>query len=80
MTVISYAERSTASTSTSFPQGRSVTGRWFPRLLSAAAGFMERVHRQRMIAELHSLDDYLLKDIGIARCEIWYRVSHPQDR
>jgi uncharacterized protein YjiS (DUF1127 family) len=79
MTVISFTERSTGRTSTSFSEAAC---RWFGLqwLFDAAAAIAEHVHRQRMIAELYALDDRHLKDIGIARCEIWYRVNHPQER
>jgi uncharacterized protein YjiS (DUF1127 family) len=82
MTFISFTERSTGSASTSFSGYVSVAGRRFGLqwLFSAAAGFVERVQRNRAIAELQGLDDQLLKDIGVARCEIWYRVNHPQER
>ena len=44
-------------------------------LARLAARFAE--HRlQRMIAELETLDDRHLKDIGIVRGEIWHRVYH----
>ena len=79
MTAISYTER---SASTSFPQTRSFVSRWFGSrwLLNAMARFAERVQRQRAVSELQALDDRLLHDLGVARCEIWYRVNHPQDR
>lgn len=31
-------------------------------------------------AELHAFSDYELKDIGLARCEIDYRLRHPHER
>jgi uncharacterized protein YjiS (DUF1127 family) len=82
MTFISITERSTGSASTSFSGHMSVAGRRFGLqwLFNVAAGFVERVQRNRAIAELHGLNDQLLKDIGISRCEIWYRVNHPQER
>lgn len=79
MTVISFTERSTGRTSALVFEAAS---RWFGLqwLFNAAARFAERVHRQRAIAELHALDDRMLSDMGIARCEIWYRVNHPEKR
>jgi uncharacterized protein YjiS (DUF1127 family) len=76
MTFISFTERSAESAS------RTFAGRWFgwTWLFNAAARFAERVHRNRMIAELQALDDRHLRDIGISRCEIWYRVNHPHER
>ena len=82
MSVISFSTRSTQSVSSSLLESAMSTGRGFVLqwLLNAAARIVERVQRQRAIAELQALDDHHLKDIGIARCEIWYRVNHPQDR
>ena len=82
MSAISFTERSAESASRSFSQSESTAGRCFGLqwLFDAAAAIAERVQRQRAIAELQALDDCHLKDIGIARCEIWYRVNHPQDR
>src|SRR4051794_31485526 len=53
-------------------------GRWtgFSVLARLAARFAEHRQKQRMIAELESLDDRHLKDIGIVRGEIWHRVYH----
>ena len=45
-------------------------------LARLAARFAEYRHKQRMIAELESLDDRHLKDIGIVRGEIWHGVYH----
>jgi len=82
MSVISFHARSAQSVSSSLLESAMSTGRGFVLqwLFDAAARFAEHMRRQRAMAELHALDDYHLKDIGIARCEIWYRVNHPQDR
>ena len=55
----------------------TAAGRWIG--LSVLARLVARFaeHRlQRMIAELETLDDRHLKDIGIVRGEIWHRVYH----
>lgn len=82
MSVISFSARSTQNVSSSLLESAMSAGRRFGlrRLFDAAAAVVMHVQRQRAIAELQALDDYHLKDIGIARCEIWYRVNHPQDR
>src|SRR5689334_7026686 len=56
----------------------AAAGRWtgFSVLARLAARFAEHRQKQRMIAELESLDDRHLKDIGIVRGEIWHRVHH----
>ena len=56
----------------------TAAGRWtgFSVLARLAARFAEHRQKQRMIAELESLDDRHLKDIGIVRGEIWHRVYH----
>jgi uncharacterized protein YjiS (DUF1127 family) len=46
---------------------------------SVVARFAEHRRRQRAIAPLEALDDRMLRDIGLPRCEIWYRVNHPRD-
>jgi uncharacterized protein YjiS (DUF1127 family) len=45
---------------------------------SALARLAEHWRRQRAIAQLQALDDRMLRDIGLPRCEIWYRVHHPR--
>lgn len=82
MSVLSFTERCAESASMPFSESESSAGRCFGLqwLFDAAGRIVERVQRQRAIAELQALDDRHLKDIGIARCEIWYRVNHPQDR
>ena len=82
MSVLSFTERSVERAAMPFSESESSAGRGFVLqwLFDAAARFAEHMRRQRAMAELHALDDYHLKDIGIARCEIWYRVNHPQDR
>jgi uncharacterized protein YjiS (DUF1127 family) len=47
---------------------------WLARIASTIARFWSRGHRERhtrsMIAKLHALDDAMLKDMGIHRCQI----------
>jgi uncharacterized protein YjiS (DUF1127 family) len=45
---------------------------------SALARLAEHWRRQRAIAQLQALDDRMLRDIGLPRCEIWYRVNQPR--
>jgi uncharacterized protein YjiS (DUF1127 family) len=56
----------------------TVAGRWtgLSVLARLAARFAEHRQKQRMIAELESLDDRHLRDIGMVRGEIWHRVYH----
>jgi uncharacterized protein YjiS (DUF1127 family) len=42
----------------------------FGRLLGAIRWLIEQRNLKATERHLHSLDDYLLKDIGISRCEI----------
>jgi len=80
MSVISFTERSAESASMSFSESESGHGFVLRWLFDAAARIAEHMRRQRAIAALQALDDRHLRDIGIARCEIWYRVNHPQER
>jgi len=51
-----------------------LTFNWLTRIASTIARFWSRRrwerHARRMIAELQALDDAMLKDIGIHRCQI----------
>ena len=82
MSVISFTERSVERAAMPFSESESSAGRGFVLqwLFDAAARIAEHMRRQRAIAALQALDDRHLRDIGIARCEIWYRVNHPQER
>ena len=78
MTVIPFTERNAEGTS--FSATRSFAGRCLQWLLNTAVRCVDHVRRQRAMAELQALDDRHLRDIGISRSEIWYRVNHPQER
>jgi uncharacterized protein YjiS (DUF1127 family) len=47
------------------------------RVLETAACCADLWNRKRAVATLQALDDRSLKDIGIARSEIWHLVNHP---
>ena len=81
ISVIPFTARQEENTSASFPEPATFSRAiGFSSLLKLAVNIAESFRRQRMIAELQALDDRHLKDIGIARCEIWYRVNHPNER
>lgn len=52
----------------------------FAALLRFAAQIAENHRKRRAIKHLQALDDRMLKDIGISRCEILYRVHGRQHR
>jgi uncharacterized protein YjiS (DUF1127 family) len=68
------------------PRQRPATG--FDILLAAAARGLARLiaaigHELRMrrdMRQLAAMDDHMLKDIGLCRCEIEYCVRYGRDR
>jgi uncharacterized protein YjiS (DUF1127 family) len=82
MSVVSSTTLSIRRASAPFFETGIFAGRRFGLqwLFNAAARFTEYRRRQRAIAQLQALDDRHLKDMGLVRCEIAYRVNHPQER
>jgi uncharacterized protein YjiS (DUF1127 family) len=78
-TVVHFTARSNGSAPYSLVEFLVSVGRrlGMPMLSRAIANFSEWRRKQRAIAQLEALDDYHLRDMGVARCEIWYRVNHP---
>jgi uncharacterized protein YjiS (DUF1127 family) len=58
-------------------QSQGASGKWFVNFIKRIQTYRANA---RAVIELRNLDNHMLKDIGVARSEIVYRVwQHKQD-